>query len=79
MIPGVLDRVPHWVPCREAASPSACLSVSLMNKSNLLKKKEKKQKELYKMKDLQADRSGKNKKADWLRQDHFPLWDGRVN
>ena len=36
MIPGSLDGVPHQAPCREPASPSACitasLSVSLMNK-----------------------------------------------
>ena len=31
-IPGSWDRVPHWAPCREHASPSASLSVSLMNK-----------------------------------------------
>ena len=33
---GSWDRVPHWAPCMEPASPSACLclflSVSLMNK-----------------------------------------------
>ena len=36
VIPGVWDRVVHWAPCTEPASPSACvtasLSVSLMNK-----------------------------------------------
>ena len=34
--PGSWDRVPHWTPCMEPASPSAwvsaSLSVSLMNK-----------------------------------------------
>ena len=36
VILGSWDRVPHWAPCMEPASPSACvsasLSVSLMNK-----------------------------------------------
>ena len=34
MIPGSQDRVPHQAPCREPASPPACVSasVSLMNK-----------------------------------------------
>ena len=25
------DRVPHWAPCMEPVSPSACVSASLMN------------------------------------------------
>ena len=29
VIPGSWDRVPHWVPCREPASPSACVSASV--------------------------------------------------
>ena len=37
------DPVPHWAPCMEFASPSACvsasLSVSLTNKQNLQKNK----------------------------------------
>ena len=35
VIPGSWDRIPHRAPCREPASPSACVSpslyVSLMN------------------------------------------------
>ena len=27
--PGIWDRVPHWAPCREPASPLACVSASL--------------------------------------------------
>ena len=47
--PGSLDQLPHQVPCREPASPSACvsasLSESLMNKYiKSLKKKDKRQK-----------------------------------
>ena len=45
MIPGSQDRVPHWAPHREPASPStyvsASLSVSLMDKENLFLKKRK--------------------------------------
>ena len=29
VIPGSWDRVLHWAPCREPASPSACVSASL--------------------------------------------------
>ena len=29
LIPGSRDRVPHWAPCEETASPSAYVSVSL--------------------------------------------------
>ena len=29
LIPGSLDRVPHWAPRRESASPSYCVSASL--------------------------------------------------
>ena len=29
MIPGSWDRVPHWAPCMEPASPSALVSASL--------------------------------------------------
>ena len=29
MIPGFWDRIPHQAPCREPASPSACLSLCL--------------------------------------------------
>ena len=32
VVPGSWDQVPHWAPCRKPASPSACVSVSLMNK-----------------------------------------------
>ena len=32
VIPESRDQVPHWAPCREPAAPSACVSVSLMNK-----------------------------------------------
>ena len=32
MILETQDRVPHWASCKESASPSACVSVSLMNK-----------------------------------------------
>ena len=28
MIPGSWDQVPHWAPCEEPASPSACVSAS---------------------------------------------------
>ena len=43
-IPGCQDRIPHWAPYIEPASPSACvsasLSVSLMNKlKKYIKKK----------------------------------------
>ena len=44
VIPGSWNQVPNWVPCREPASPSACVSASLcvsheqINK-NLKKKK----------------------------------------
>ena len=31
VIPGSWDRVPHQVPCREPASPSANVSVSLLS------------------------------------------------
>ena len=44
MIPGSWDQVPHQAPCKEPASPSACvsasLSVSLMNKHNLFLKRQ---------------------------------------
>ena len=29
VIPGSWDRVPHRAPCKEPASPSACVSASL--------------------------------------------------
>ena len=29
VIPGSWDRVPHWAPCREPASLSACVSASV--------------------------------------------------
>ena len=29
LIPGSRDQVPHWAPCMEPASPSACVSASL--------------------------------------------------
>ena len=29
VIPGSWDRVPHWAPLKEPASPSACVSASL--------------------------------------------------
>ena len=32
VIPGSWDRVPHRAPCVEPASPSACVSASLLNK-----------------------------------------------
>lgn len=45
MIQGFWDRVLHWTPQMEPASPfvSASLSLSLINKSKILKKK----KEIY--------------------------------
>ena len=49
VIPGSQDRVPHWAPRREPASPSACVSasqcVSLMNK--LIKSSKKKKKKTW--------------------------------
>ena len=32
MIPGSQDQAPRWAPRREPASPSACVSASLMSK-----------------------------------------------
>ena len=32
VIPGVLDRIPHWAPCEEPAYVSASLCVSFTNK-----------------------------------------------
>ena len=44
VILGTRDPVPHWSPCMEPASPSACVSLSLswINKLNLKKIKNKK-------------------------------------
>ena len=35
MIPGFWDRILHWAPSEEPASPSAYASASLMNKQNI--------------------------------------------
>ena len=29
VIPGSWDQIPHWAPCMEPPSPSACVSASL--------------------------------------------------